>query len=115
MVQTGTGQRPRQSRGQSPSRQPSLLVKIKRDLENQIRGLLKNLGLGDGPFSYPVPWASGAENNFIETPVAYRARLTAQGFAIVEERDRRDFATDLFRALQASSAQAGGGFLTLVA
>ena len=28
-----------------PARQPALLVKIKRDIENQIRGLLKNLGL----------------------------------------------------------------------
>jgi transposase len=36
---------PRQSCDQSPSRQPGLLVKIKRDVENQIRGLLKNLGL----------------------------------------------------------------------
>jgi len=52
VVQGSPRQRSRQSRDQSPSR--ALLVKIRRDIENQIRGLLKNLGLviadqQDGP------------------------------------------------------------------
>jgi hypothetical protein len=41
MVQGGPGQRSRESRDVSRA----LLVKIKRDIENQIRRLLKNLRL----------------------------------------------------------------------
>lgn len=62
----------------------------------------------DGDFSYPVPWASSEETNFIATPATYRGLLTAEGFEVVKERNRRDFALDFFKALQARMAQAGG-------
>ena len=61
----------------------------------------------DGAFTYPVPWASSEESNFIETPATYRALLSAEGFEVVKERNRTDFAMDFFRALQARMAQAG--------
>ena len=64
---------------------------------------------GDGGiFSFPVPWASDEGSNFIETPAAYRALLTAKGFELVKERNRLDFATEFFRALQARSSRSGG-------
>ena len=63
---------------------------------------------GDGAFNYPVPWSSGDESNFIETPATYRALLTADGFEIVKERDRGDFALEFFRAMQARMAASGG-------
>jgi len=59
-------------------------------------------------FSYPVPWASAEEINFIETPATYRALLAAEGFEVVKERNRRDFAINFFRVLQAKNIQAGG-------
>jgi ubiquinone/menaquinone biosynthesis C-methylase UbiE len=62
----------------------------------------------DGDFSYPVPWASAAETNFIETPATYRALLAAEGFEVVKERNRRDFAIAIFAALRAKVSQAGG-------
>jgi ubiquinone/menaquinone biosynthesis C-methylase UbiE len=62
----------------------------------------------DGIFNYPVPWASGEETNFIETPATYRALLSAEGFEVIKERDRTDFALDFFKALQAKSAAGGG-------
>ena len=62
----------------------------------------------DSVFSYPVPWASAEEINFVETPATYRALLAAEGFEVVKERNRRDFAMDLFGALQAKVIQAGG-------
>lgn len=61
-----------------------------------------------GTFNFPLPWASGEETNFIETPVTYRALLTAEGFEVIKERDRSDFAMDFFRGLQAKTAKAGG-------
>jgi ubiquinone/menaquinone biosynthesis C-methylase UbiE len=62
----------------------------------------------DSVFSYPVPWASAEEINFVETPATYRALLAAEGFEVVQERNRRDFAMDLFGVLQAKVIQAGG-------
>ena len=62
----------------------------------------------DGTFSYPIPWASAAETNFVETPATYRALLAAGGFEIVSERNRRDFALEIFRALQAKAVRTGG-------
>lgn len=64
--------------------------------------------IGDGPFSYPVPWSSGEESNFIATPAEYRALLTADGFEIVQERNRLDFALAFFEEMQAKMAASGG-------
>ncbi len=62
----------------------------------------------DGVVSYPLPWASAEETNFIETPATYRALLVAEGFEVVKERNRQDFAMDFFGALRAKVIQAGG-------
>ena len=53
MVQGGARQGYRQPLGQSAAGEP-LLVKIKRDLENHVRGLLKNLGLVIGRAKFNV-------------------------------------------------------------
>lgn len=63
--------------------------------------------VSDGEFLYPVPWASGAEGNFVETPATYRKLLSAAGFEIVKERDRRQFAIDFFADQQAQAAKSG--------
>lgn len=39
---------------------------------------------------YPVPWASSAAQSALAEPRAYRAALTAAGFAILSETDRSD-------------------------
>jgi ubiquinone/menaquinone biosynthesis C-methylase UbiE len=89
----------------------------KAKLFNEVHRVLKPDGIfaiydimrgNDGVFNYPVPWASGAEGNFIETPETYRALLSAEGFEPIKERDRSDFAMEFFKALQARTAQAGG-------
>jgi hypothetical protein len=61
MVQGGACQRTRQSRDQGPPRQSSSVVKIKWDIENQIRGLLKNLGLVIGQAKMNVSAVCAAE------------------------------------------------------
>jgi ubiquinone/menaquinone biosynthesis C-methylase UbiE len=89
----------------------------KAKLFGEVHRVLKSGGIfaiydvmrgNDGIFNYPVPWASAAETNFIETPASYRAMLAAKGFEVVTERNRRHFAMDFFRALQAKVVQAGG-------
>ena len=62
----------------------------------------------DGTFRYPVPWAASEEANSIETPATYRALLTAEGFEVLNERNRADFAMDFFNALRVKIAQSGG-------
>jgi ubiquinone/menaquinone biosynthesis C-methylase UbiE len=50
----------------------------------------------DGALSYPLPWASTADANSIASPLHYREALSAIGFDILSERDRRDVALDYF-------------------
>lgn len=84
---------------------------------NEVHRVLKPDGIfalydvmrgNDGIFNYPVPWASGAESNFIETPAIYRALLGSEGFDVIKERDRSDFAMGFFRALKTKTTQGGG-------
>lgn len=64
--------------------------------------------VGEGELRFPLPWASGPETSFVRQPEEYREALGAAGFAIAEERDRRDFALDVFRRLRARQSQASG-------
>jgi ubiquinone/menaquinone biosynthesis C-methylase UbiE len=72
---------------------------------NGIFAMFDVMRIRDGELLYPVPWASSAEGNFVETPAAYRALLSAAGFEIVKERDRRQFAIDFFAEQKARFAK----------
>jgi ubiquinone/menaquinone biosynthesis C-methylase UbiE len=72
---------------------------------NGIFAMFDVMRIRDGEFLYPVPWASSAEGNFVETPAAHRALLSAAGFEIVKERDRRQFAIDFFAEQKARFAK----------
>jgi ubiquinone/menaquinone biosynthesis C-methylase UbiE len=68
-------------------------------------GLYDVMRIDEGPFSYPVPWSSGEESNFIETPATYRALLRAEGFELVKERDRRQLAVNVYRERTADATK----------
>ena len=79
----------------------------------EVRRVLKPGGLfgiydvmlqGGGVFSYPVPWSSAPETNHTATLDAYRTALSAAGFTVVKERDRRDAA---LQAMQRRMEQTG--------
>ncbi len=63
--------------------------------------------MGEGELAFPVPWATTPATSFVEAPAAYREALAAAGFAVEQERDRRDFALDFFRRLRARQQEAG--------
>jgi SAM-dependent methyltransferase len=63
---------------------------------------------GGETLDFPVPWARGPETSAVATPVAYKAALTAGGFKIVAERNRRDFAIEFFENLRARTVRADG-------
>ncbi len=67
-------------------------------------GIYDIMRLADDPLAYPLPWASGATIDFTASPSAYRTQLAAAGFEIVKERDRREFALTILRALKARAA-----------
>ncbi len=67
---------------------------------------LMRTGLGD--LEFPVPWSNRPETSFVVEPAAYRKSLEAAGFAVVVERNRRDFALDFFREMRAKAEAAGG-------
>jgi ubiquinone/menaquinone biosynthesis C-methylase UbiE len=71
-------------------------------------GVYDVMHTGEGELTYPVPWAMTAQTSFLTTPEQYKALLSAAGFAISAERDRRDFALDFFAQLRAKMAASGG-------
>lgn len=66
---------------------------------------------------YPMPWAETAATSFLESPGGYRALLEGASFAVIEERDMRQFCLDLLREMRDAAQQSGApllGFHTLV-
>jgi ubiquinone/menaquinone biosynthesis C-methylase UbiE len=59
---------------------------------------------GEGALAHPLPWASTAETNQIAPPGAYRDALSAAGFEILSERERRDAALEYFTRQRAEVA-----------
>ncbi len=44
----------------------------------------------EGALTYPVPWAVKADDDFIDSPAAYRRLLQKAGFQVEKERNRRE-------------------------
>ena len=61
-----------------------------------------------GELCFPLHWAATAETSFVVGLRQYREALEAAGFAIVQERDRSDFARAFFRQVVARLAEDGG-------
>jgi ubiquinone/menaquinone biosynthesis C-methylase UbiE len=71
-------------------------------------GIYDIMRIADGPIVYPLPWASSEKIDFTATPLAYRTLLAGEGFEVIKERDRREFALNIYRALKAKTAKGGG-------
>jgi hypothetical protein len=57
---------------------------------------------------YPVHWATTAASSAVATPAQYREALEKAGFAVIAERNRRDFALAQYDQLRARTATVGG-------
>ncbi len=62
--------------------------------------------LGDGPLTYPVPWAADEATSFLDTPAGYRGALAAAGMEVVVESNQREMALDFFAKVRERMAQA---------
>lgn len=76
-------------------------------------GIYDVMRLAPGDLSFPVPWASGPESSFVADAASYRRWLEAAGFEVLRERNRRDFALEVFAQMRARGAAAGPGPLGL--
>ena len=63
-------------------------------------GIYDVMRLAAGDLSYPVPWASAAESSFVADTASYRRLLAEQGFELLQERDRSEFALETFRQMR---------------
>ena len=71
------------------------------------------LRVGDGPITYPVPWASSEEASFVVNVESYRDALEKSGFHVERERERTAFAIEFTERAIARAAQNGQPALAL--
>lgn len=67
---------------------------------------------GPGEIKFPVPWASKEMDSFVATQDEYRDALKEEGFEILEERERREFALEFFERMKKRAADKDAGMLT---
>ncbi len=51
-------------------------------------GVYEQMRVGDGPLTYPLPWAVDPSTSFVETAAAYETALTDAGFTVAGVEDR---------------------------
>ena len=85
-----------------------LFAEVRRVLvPSGIFGIYDVMRLASGDLSFPVPWAGGPESSFVADAASYRRLLEAAGFEVLKERNRRDFALEIFAQMRARAAGAG--------
>jgi len=72
-----------------------------------VFGIYDVMRLAAGDLHYPVPWTGSADVSFVEDAASYRKLLAAEGFEVVKERSRRDFALEVFAQMRAKGAAGG--------
>lgn len=91
--------------GMNIENKAKLFAEVRRVLApSGLFGIYDVMRLAAGELSYPVPWASGPESSFVADAASYRQLLVAAGFEVLKERDRRDFALEVFGQMKARAA-----------
>lgn len=75
---------------------------------NGLFGIYDVMKTSDEDITFPVPWASVPDLSAVAGPEDYKSALTAAGFEITGERNRRDFAVDFFATMQKQMKEASG-------
>jgi ubiquinone/menaquinone biosynthesis C-methylase UbiE len=94
--------------GMNIENKSKLFAEVRRVLApSRLFGIYDVMRLAAGDLSYPVPWASGPESSFVADAASYRRLLEAEGFEVLQERSRRDFALEVFGQMRARAAAGG--------
>jgi ubiquinone/menaquinone biosynthesis C-methylase UbiE len=75
--------------------------------KGSLFGVYDVMRTGESALPFPMPWSSGPETSFVETPETYRRLLAAAGFAIESEISRRDFVLKLAGEMREEIARNG--------
>ncbi|AXI42614.1 class I SAM-dependent methyltransferase [Sulfitobacter sp. SK011] len=87
----------------------ALIAEVSRVLKSGAKfGIYDIMKGNEEELIYPVPWATTSETSWVSDPKDYRMAFEANGFVVVEENNRREFAMDFFKKMKASSGAAGG-------
>lgn len=72
-----------------------------------VFGVYEIMQTGKGELIFPVAWADTAATSFLADPATHRQALTAAGFEVVAEEDRRQPALEFFHRMKARFAESG--------
>jgi len=71
-------------------------------------GVYDIMQTGAGEATYPTTWASDSSTSSLASPEQYKEALSAAGFEIVAENNRRDFGLEFFKQVKAKTEANGG-------
>lgn len=79
----------------------ALMAEIHRVLRpDALFGIYDVMRTAEGALTFPVPWATQAQDSHLATPEAYCDALRANGFEILSQRDLREMARAFFQKLR---------------
>jgi len=85
-----------------------LFREIKRVLQpGSVFAIYDMMRIGPGDLQFPVPWASAAQESFVASAEDYRKALAHEGFSMLAERERKEFAIDFLERMRQRTAQEG--------
>ena len=85
-----------------------LFRQVKRVLrDTAVFAIFDVMRIGPGELQLPLPWASKTDESSVRTTEDYRKALVEQGFAIIAERERKQFALDFFARMRQRNEQQG--------
>src|SRR5262249_55115309 len=94
--------------GMNIADKPKLFAEVRRVLRpGGVFALFEFMRTGDGEFGFPVPWAGAPSESFVASPNHYRDALTAQGFSVRAESDRRQFGIEFLKKRMPPTPQQG--------
>jgi ubiquinone/menaquinone biosynthesis C-methylase UbiE len=73
-----------------------------------VFGVYDVMQINEGELSYPVPWATENSTSKLASPDQYKEAITAAGFTVSAEENRRDFALEFFKKMKAKTEAMGG-------
>jgi ubiquinone/menaquinone biosynthesis C-methylase UbiE len=87
----------------------TLIAEVSRVLKPGAKfGIYDIMKTNDEDLVYPVPWASTSETSWLASPEGYRAAFEGNGFTVLEENNRREFAMEFFKKMKAAGDAADG-------